>query len=394
MELHPSDVTRIGMTKFRSDRRRFGIKAADRLFHVYIIGKTGTGKSTLLESMACQDLAAGRGFALLDPHGDLVERVVNAAPAAARDSLIYLNVPDALQPYGYNPLRHVRDEYIPLAASGLLETFRKIWPEAWGVRMEHVLRNVLYTLLEQPAATLADVPRLLADKDYRNGITRGIRNPVVRAFWKDEYEQYSPRYRADSIAPIQNKVGAFLADPKLHRILTAGDDLHVRRMMDDGQVLLVNLARGHLGEDTSSLLGALLLTTIGLAAFSRSQMPEAMRRPFYIYVDEFQSFATDFLATMLSELRKYRVGLTLAHQHLQQLNPETRGAVFGNVGTLISFRIGPEDAVHVAREFEPKFRPEDLIALSNYDMYLKLMIDGAPCKPFSATALPPGEFAR
>lgn len=389
MQEETSRVTTLGATKFRSDRRQFGIKQADRLFHTYVIGKTGTGKSTLLESMARQDLAAGRGFALLDPHGDLVDRIAGAVPLGEQGRVTYLNVPDAKQPFGYNPLRHVRDEYIPLAASGLLETFRKIWPDAWGVRMEHVLRNALYTLLEHPGSTLADVPRLLTDKGFRQTLVRDVRNPVVSAFWREEYEKYSPRYRADSIAPIQNKLGAFLSDPKLRRVLTAPEhDLHVRRMMAERQVLLVNLARGHLGEGTSSLLGALLVTTIGLAAFSRANVPEKEREPFFVYIDEFQSFTTDFLATMLSELRKYRVGLTLAHQHLGQLSLETRAAIFGNVGTLISFRIGSDDARIVAREFEPTFRSQDLIELPNHDIYLRLMIDGVPSKPFSATTIP------
>lgn len=382
-------ITYIGNTNGRT-RAPFGIRQADRLFHLYLIGKTGAGKSTLLESMARQDLAAGHGFALLDPHGDMVRRIAAAVPANDRDRVTYLDVPDPQQPFGYNPLRYVRDEYVPLAASGLLETFRKIWPDAWGVRMEHVLRNSLYTLLERPSSTLADVPRLLSDKGYRRSVVAGIKNPVVKAFWRDEYEKYSPRYRADSIAPIQNKVGAFLADPKLYRILTAPErDLHLRLMMDEGQVLLVNLARGHLGEDTSSLLGALLVTTIGLAAFSRAQVPEAERRPFFVYIDEFQSFATDFLATMLSELRKYRVGLILAHQHLAQIDPVTRGGILGNVGSLISFRIGPEDASVLARELHPKIRSDDLIALPNHDFYMKLMIDGTPSQPFSSTTSDP-----
>lgn len=381
-------VTTLGRVLFRNDTRSFGIKDADRFFHLYVIGKTGTGKSTLIESMAMQDLAHGHGFALLDPHGDLVERITTGQLAQATDRIVYLNVPNSLQPYGYNPVRHVADQYVPVAASGLLETFRKIWPDAWGVRMEHVFRNVLYALLERERSTLADVPRFLLDKDWRREVVRRIRNPVVGAFFVDEYEHYSPRYRADTIAPILNKVGGFLADPKLNRILTAPEhDIRIRRVMDEGQVLLVNLARGQLGEDASSLLGALLLTTIGLAAFGRASAPACERRPFFVYVDEFQSFATDFLATMLSELRKYRVGLTLAHQHLAQLDERTRASVLGNVGTLISFRVGPEDAVILGREFEPKMRAEDLVALPNYHTAIKLMIDGVPSNAFSATTL-------
>jgi hypothetical protein len=382
-------VALIGRTKFRNDRRRFGIEGADRLFHLYIIGKTGTGKSTLIESLARQDIVSGRGLALLDPHGDLVERLAPVARTHRSADTIYLNATDSEQPYGYNPLRHVAPEYIPLAASGLLETFRKLWPDAWGVRMEHVLRNTLYALLEQPDATLSDVLRMLSTATYRKSMVARIANPVVQAYWRDEFEKYSPRFRADSIAPIQNKVGAFLADPRLQRILTSpAKDLHIRQIMDRGGVFLVNLARGHLGEDTSSLLGALLMTTIGLAAFSRAVVPAEERRPFFLYIDEFQNFTTTFLATMLSELRKYQVGLTLAHQHLAQLSPDVRGAIFGNVGTLISFRVGADDAPILAREFEPRFRPQDLIQLPNYDIYVRLMIEGTPSRPFSGATLP------
>jgi len=375
---------------FRNDHRVFGIKSQDRFSHVHVIGKTGTGKSTLLETMALQDIKLGRGLALIDPHGDLVERVAANVPASRRSDVIYLNAADPAQPYGYNPLRHVREDRIALAASGLMEVFQKMWPEAWGVRMEHILRNLLMALLEQPRASMADILRLISDKKFRVEVAKSLRNETVRAFLENEFERFSFGYRADGTAPIQNKVGAFLADPMLRRILTApATDLHIRRIMDEGKVLLVNLAKGRIGDDSSSLLGGLLVTTLGLAAYSRADKPAEERRDFFVYIDEFQSFTTLALANMLSEMRKYRVGFTVAHQYLHQLEPDIRHAVLGNAGTIISFRVGAEDAPYLSREFEERFGSEDLVRLENYHVYLKLMIDGMPSKPFSAVTLRP-----
>jgi type IV secretory pathway TraG/TraD family ATPase VirD4 len=324
-------ITHLARVDFRNDDRVFAIKSEDRFSHIYIIGKTGTGKSTLLETMALQDLEAGNGFALIDPHGDLAERIAKRIPTFRRADVIYLNATDPSQPYGYNPLRHVSEDRIALAASGMMEVFKKMWPEAWGVRMEHILRNVLMALLEQPDATLHDVLRILSDQDFRRGVARDLRNETVRTFLLREFDRFSFGYRADGTAPIQNKVGAFLADPMLNRILTAPKiDLHIRRLMDEGKVLLVNLGKGQIGEDSSSLLGGLLVTTIGLAAYSRADTPAAERRDFFVYIDEFQSFTTLALANMLSELRKYRVGFTVAHQYLNQLEPDVRHAVLGS----------------------------------------------------------------
>jgi type IV secretory pathway TraG/TraD family ATPase VirD4 len=374
-----SHAIRFARVDFRNDYRIFGIKDEDRFLHAYVIGKTGTGKSTLLETMALQDLERGNGFALIDPHGDLVARVAARIPTSRRDDVIYLNATDPTQPYGYNPLRHVSEDRIALAASGMMDVIKKMWPDAWGVRMEHILRNVLMALLEQPDATLRDVLRIFSDKEYRKVVAKSLRNDTVRTFLLKEFERFSFGYRADGTAPIQNKVGAFLADPLLNRILTAPEkDLHIRRIMDQGQVLLVNLAKGHIGEDSSSLLGGLLVTTIGLAAFSRADSPPAERRDFFVYIDEFQSFTTLALANMLSELRKYRVGFTVAHQYLHQLEPDVRHAVLGNAGTIISFRVGAEDSPYLAREFHQKFEEIDLLQLPNYHIYLKLMIDGTP----------------
>jgi type IV secretory pathway TraG/TraD family ATPase VirD4 len=385
-----NDVTHFGRVNFRHDDRVFGIKDEDRFSHIYIIGKTGTGKSTLVETMALQDLERGNGFALIDPHGDLVERIAARIPASRRADLIYLNVPDPTQPYGYNPLRHVSNDRIALAASGMMEVFKKMWPDAWGVRMEHILRNVLMALLEQPDATLHDLLRMLSDQGFRKQVAGSLRNETVRTFLLKEFERFSFGYRADGTAPIQNKVGAFLADPLLNRILTAPEsDLHIRRIMDQGKVLLVNLAKGRIGDDSSSLLGGLLVTTIGLAAYSRADTSPAERRDFFVYIDEFQSFTTLALANMLSELRKYRVGFTVAHQYLHQLEPDVRHAVLGNVGSVISFRVGAEDSPYLAREFHQRFEEIDLLQLPNYHIYLKLMIDGTPSTPFSAVTLAP-----
>ncbi|MBV6447441.1 DUF87 domain-containing protein [Nitrosomonas sp.] len=380
-------------TNARLPHRRFGIKNNDRFSHIYVIGRTGAGKTTLLETLAIQDIRNGNGLCVIDPHGDLAERLVQNVPADRINDLYYVNVPDIEQPYGYNPLRKVHSSRIPLAVSGLMEAFKKLWDEAWGVRMEHILRNTLYALIEAGDAKLPDILRMLSDKNYRNHVIVKVSNEQVRNFWLEEFKAYNPRYRQEMIAPIQNKVGAFLADPKLNRIFTAAPvNLHFRSIMDDGKILIVNLAKGRLGEDSASLFGALLVTTLGLAAMSRGDIEESKRRDFFLYIDEFQSFTTLSIANMVSELRKYRIGLVLAHQHLYQLEPDVRHAVLANTGTLCTFRLGPEDAPLIAREFAPAFNVTDLISLPNHNIYLKLMIDGAPSQPFSANTLHPHDL--
>ena len=387
----PEPVTYFARTLCRHHRQRFGIKRNDRLSHIYVIGKTGAGKSTLLETMMQQDIARGEGFTLLDPHGDLVERIVQAIPPHRRKDIIYFDVSDPKQPYGYNPLKRVAPEKRSLAASGILEVFHKTWGErAWGQRMEHILRNALLLLLEQPEATLADLLRLFRDEAFRKKAAKNCHNRQVRDFWLLEFPKYS-RFAAEAVAPIQSKVSAFLSDPTLYRVLTTPrQPIHIRKVMDEGKILLVNLAKGKLGEDSSALLGGLLVTTIGLAAFSRADVPEKDRRAHWLYVDEFQSFTTLSLANMLSELRKYKVGMTLAHQYLHQLDPDIRHAVLGNAATLIAFRLGAPDAAYIAKEFDPLFTGTDVLTLPNYHIYLKLLIDGEPSKPFSATTLPAG----
>jgi type IV secretory pathway TraG/TraD family ATPase VirD4 len=387
----PDPVTFFARTLFRNQRQRFGIKRNDRLSHIYLIGKTGAGKSTLLETMMLQDIGRGEGFTLLDPHGDLVERIAQAIPPQRRKDLIYFDVSDPDQPYGYNPLKRVAPDKRSLAASGILEVFHKTWGErAWGQRMEHILRNALLLLLDQPEATLADLLTLFRDEAFRKNAAKKCTNRQVRDFWLLEFPKYA-RFSAEAVAPIQSKVSAFLSDPTLCRVLTTPrQPIQIRKLMDDGKILLVNLAKGKLGEDSAALLGGLLVTTIGLAAFSRADMPEQDRRAHWLYIDEFQSFTTLSLANMLSELRKYKVGMTLAHQYLHQLDPDIRHAVLGNAATLIAFRLGAPDAAYIAREFDPKFNATDVLTLPNYHIYLKLLIDGEPSKPFSATTLAVG----
>jgi len=382
----PNEVSYIARANFHSDNRKFGIKQSDRLSHTYVIGQTGVGKSTLIETLARQDLEAGRGFALIDPHGDLVERLALETQGMSR--VCYLNAPDANQPFGYNPLRRVREDKIPLAVSGMLETLKKLWPDAWGVRMEHVLRNSLYALLERDGSTLPDILEMYADENYRKAIARETRNETVRHFWQKEFEEYPARLRSEMVAPIQNKLGALLAHPILYKILVQPErELRFRSLMDQGQVLLVNLSKGELGEDSAHVLGGLIVSTLGLAAFTRAEMPSTERKPFFIYMDEFQSFTTQMLANMMSELRKYGVGLVLAHQYVNQLDPDIRHAVLGNVGTIVTFRIGAEDGPLLSREFQPNVTTEDLLNLPNHQVYLRLMIDGTPSRPFSAQTL-------
>lgn len=375
---------------YHDKTRVFGIRRADRHAHMYVVGKTGGGKSTLIETLVRQDLESGCGLALLDPHGDLVERVVARVPKTRQRDVIYFNVPDRTRPLSFNPLERSFPFNQSLAVSGLLEVFKKIWSDSWGPRTEHVLRNALWALMEQRIATLADVLRLIDDKSFRKKVAQETANEQVRSFWLGEYERYSNAFRAVIVAPIQNKVGAFLADPILNRILTQRKSaFDLRQVMDQGKVLLVNLAKGKIGEDSAALLGALLVTKMGLAGLSRADTLETERRDFFMYLDEFHTFTTLSIATMLSELRKYRVGMLLAHQYLSQLDEKVRDAVLGNAGTIITFRLGAEDARVLSKEFSPEFSALDLTTLPNHHIYLKLMVKGSVSRPFSAVTLAP-----
>jgi hypothetical protein len=384
-----SDVTYLGETNHRASARPFGIRQVDRRSHLYVIGKTGTGKSRLLRNIILQDIEAGRGCALFDPHGDLVRDLIALLPKERRADLIYFDATDPDLTWRFNPLAGISPEYHAFATAGFVEVLKRLWPDEWGPRLEHLVRNVVLTLLEDETPSLRTIPALLADRDYRKEVVRDLSADVVREFWVNEYERYSPAFRAVVAAPLQNKIGALLTDPGLRRILTEeGTQIDLRRIMDDGKILLVNLDKGILGEGPSALLGSFLLSHIALAGMSRSRVAESERRDFSVVLDEFQTFTTLSIATMLSELRKYRVGLTLAHQHLAQLETEIRDAVFGNVGSILAFRVGAQDAAFVAREFMPRFEVEDLVNLPRFHAYLKLLIDGSVSQPFSMTTIP------
>ncbi len=385
----------IGKTDSRAILKPFGILSRDRLNHTYVVGETGVGKTTFLEGMLLQDIAAGNGCMFIDPHGDAVRAIASRIPESKRANVTHIDLSDPTLTIGYNPLTRVSAPYRPLVASGLMAVMKKMWADAWGVRMEHFLRNTLLALLDQPEAQLPDVPRMLGDKRFRYAAVRNIENEQVRVFWTKEFLAYPERLVADAIQPIHNKIGAFLSDPRLRRfVCPEGRGLRFREVMDEGKVVLVNLSKGILGEDSASTLGGMLVTAVGLAGLSRADTSIANRRPFFLYLDEFQNVTTLAMVEMLSELRKYGVGLVMAHQYLAQLEPDIRHAVLGNAGTIISFRVGAEDAYVMARQFEPVFEPIDLMNLPNRHMYLRLMIDGAPSKPFSAVTISPGEALR
>lgn len=376
-------VTYLGRSVFRGTGNAFGLRAADLRSHVYAVGRTGTGKTTLLRLMALQQALSGRGVAVLDPHGDLAASL--AAYLQYRSDVPFCYVSGFAPSWHFNPLECEAPGRRALLAAELVEVFKKVWEDAWGPRLEHLLRNVLFALLERSGSTLADVPRLLSDRAYRDGLVRSLRDPVVRAYWTDEYARYSPAFRSVVVAPLQNKIGALLSDPRLRRILSKPrSTLRLSPLMNERGVLLVNLSKGRMGEGPSSLLGALLVSHIALEGLARAERREDERQDFTLYLDEFQSFSTRMLATMLSELRKYRVGLVLAHQYLGQLDSEILDAVLGNVGTTMTFRVGAMDASRLSREFEPVFAARDLVALPNHRLYLRLMIDGSVSRPFSA----------
>lgn len=385
-----SNITVFARTAFRKDSVVFGIRQADRRAHLYLLGKTGTGKSTLLETLVLSDVKNGRGFALLDPHGDLVKKIKSQIPWSRRDDVIDFDVPDSTQPYGFNPLSNVPKDKRPLAASGLIQVFKHLWNDSWGPRLEYILRNCLLSLLDFPNADLSGILKLLSDKNFRREVLPFIQNEQIKEFWIKEYDKYTERLKAEAISPIQNKVGAFLSHPLLRKILlTPEKTLNLRKAMDEGKILLVNLAKGSLGEDTANLLGSLLISRFDLAALSRANIPENERKDFTLYLDEFHNFTTQSLVLMLSELRKYHLSLVIANQYLTQIDTTIRDAVLGNVGTLVIFRIGANDAEALAPEFAPEFSASDFTNLPNYHIYLKLMIDGKISRPFSAVTLPP-----
>lgn len=385
----------IGRTNYRYTSMLFGIEQSDRFSHIYILGRTGTGKTTLLENFIYQDIKNGRGLAFLDPHGDSVAKIYSSLSPEEKSRVIYFNIPENKSGIGYNPIKPISLEKQPLAVSGIMEVFKKLWDESWGARLEHILRNCLFTLYEQPMATLADILRLLNDRKFRHAALTKVTNEQVKEFWYHEYEKYSPKFRAMAIAPIQNKVGAFLANPVINQILTSPkENLKLRKIMDEGKVLLVNLAKGKLGDDASHLLGSLLLTSLGLASYTRADIPEEERVDFSIVADEFQNFTNLAVMNMASELRKYRVGLVLANQYLHQIDKDVKEAILGNMGTLICFRLGASDAVSLEKEFYPAFDHYGLINLNNHQICIKLMMSGKPSIPFTADTLPAFGFKK
>ena len=379
----------IGTTNHRNKYIPFGIKQKDRMHHMYILGKTGVGKSTLIKNLILQDIEAGRGCALLDPHGDLVSEIVEKIPENRKEKLIYLNVPDPDLEWGYNPLAYVSPERRPLLASGVMEILKKQWDgRSWGVRMEHLLRNALLTLLEQPQANIADILRLFTDSVYRNKALNNVTNEHVKNFWFKEFAKYSYRLKAEAVIPVQNKFSGFLSNPTLANILTRNKKMiRLRSVMDDGNFLLVNLAKGQIGEDSANLLGGLILTSLGLAAYSRSDVPEFSRQPFHIYSDEVHNFATLSTASMMSEMRKYACSLTLANQYLLQLDKDIREAILGNAATHICFRVGIHDATIFEKSFYGIFHARDIMQLENYNFYIKLMINGMETRSFSGRTI-------
>ncbi len=388
-----SDVTYFAKTNFRNENRVFGIKADDRRRHMYIIGKTGMGKTNLLENLVIQDIQHGYGIAYIDPHGDTAEKLIRAIPPSRANDVIYFNPSDQDFPVAFNVMEHVGPEYRHLVASGLVGVFKKIWADSWGPRLEYILRNAILALLEYPGSTLLGVMRILVDKEYRKRVLEKVTDPVVRSFWVDEYTKWNDRVLQEVIAPIQNKVGQFLSSSLIRNIVGQTiSSFDVRDVMDSGKILIMNLSKGRIGEDNSALIGAMMITKIQLAAMGRVDMPEEERKDFYLYVDEFQNFATESFGNILSEARKYRLNLTLANQYILQIEEPVRDAIFGNTGTIISFRVGATDAEFLEKEFEPIFLATDIVNLEKYHIYLKLMIDGIAGDAFSATTLPPIEL--
>lgn len=387
------DVTYFARTNFRGGNEMFGIKRKDRRQHMYVLGKSGTGKTTLLSNLVIQNIWNGEGLCLVDPHGEVVETVLKMIPEHRVKDVVYFNPADTDFCIGFNPLELNDPKYKHLVASGLMGIFTKIWANVWSSRMEYILSNTILALLDTPGSTLLGITRMLVDKDYRQVVVGNLKDPIVKAFWVHEFEQWKEQFRNEAISPIQNKVGQFLSSSVIRNIVgQQQSSIDIFNLMNEGKILLVNVSKGRIGEDNSALIGAMIITKLQLAAMERVRIPEEERRDFYLYVDEFQNFATDSFASILSEARKYRLCLTLAHQYTAQIeggDSDLKDAVFGNVGTMVIFRIGADDAKTLEKEFAPEFIPEDFVGLPNYQIYLKMMIDGITSRPFSATTLPP-----
>ncbi len=386
-------INYLAETNARNRRLKFGIQAIDRTRHVYVIGKTGMGKSTLLENMAVQDIENGEGLAFIDPHGGTAEKLLNYIPEHRIKDVIYFAPFDTDYPVSFNVMEDVDPSKRYLVANGLMNAFKKIWVDAWSARMEYILNNILLALLEYPDSTLLGVNRMLSDKDYRDLVVANVKDASVRAFWVDEFAKYGDRYMQEAGAAIQNKIGQFVSNPLIRNIIgQPKSSFDIRKVMDEKKIMILNLSKGRMGIENSALLGNMLVTKIYLAAMSRADASagELARLPnFYFYVDEFQSFANESFAEILSEARKYKLNLTIAHQYIEQMPEEVQAAVFGNVGTMIVFRVGSTDAEVFEKEFAPEFTAEDIVNLGFAEIYLRLMINGIGSKPFSAITLPP-----
>ncbi len=393
MQMDENKVTYFAETDSRNKRVPFGIKSKDRSRHMYVIGKTGMGKSTLLENMAVQDIHTGEGMAFIDPHGKTAELLLDYVPENRIKDVLYFAPFDLEYPISFNVMEDVGVEKRHLVANGLMSAFKKIWVDAWSARMEYILNNVLLSLLEYPDSTLIGVNRMLVDKEYRKKVVENITDPSVKSFWLDEFAKYGERYMQEAGAAIQNKIGQFISNPLVRNIIgQPKSTFDIRKLMDEKKIIIINLSKGRVGEANANLLGSMLITKIYLAAMSRADLsPSVLAKApnFYLYVDEFQSFANESFADILSEARKYKLNLTIAHQYIEQMSDEVRAAVFGNVGTMISFRVGSFDAEVLEKEFAPQFTAEDMVNLGFVQVYMKLMIDGISSQPFSATTLPP-----
>ncbi|MEQ1500192.1 MAG: DUF87 domain-containing protein [Parcubacteria group bacterium] len=388
-----NNVTYFAETDARNKRIKFGIKAKDRLKHMYVIGKTGMGKSTLLENLAIQDIQNGNGLAFIDPHGGTAEKLLDYIPENRIKDVLYFAPFDMEHPVSFNVMEDIGIDKRHLVVNGLMSTFEKIWVDAWSARMAYILNNTLLALLEYPGSTLLGVNRMLSDKEYRKKVVANIQDTSVKAFWVEEFGKWTEKFIAEAIPAIQNKVGQFTSNPLVRNLLgQAKSTFDIRKMMDEKKILIINLSKGRVGEGNANLLGSMLITKIYLAAMSRADADEkdlAKLPSFYLYVDEFQSFANKSFADILSEARKYKLSLTIAHQYIEQMEEEVRDAVFGNVGTMITFRVGAFDAEVLEKEFAPTFEAADLVNLGFAQIYLKLMIDGVSSQPFSATTMGP-----
>jgi hypothetical protein len=389
IKLNP-DLNLFAATDFRNQKRKFGIKTDDRRRHMYVVGKTGMGKTTLLENMVLNDIYAGHGVGIIDPHGDFAEKIIDFIPPHRINDVVYFNPADIDYPIGFNIFETVNPDYKHLIAAGLMGVFKKIWVDQWSSRMEYILNNTILALLDFPETTLLGINRLLADDEYRGRVVSNLKDPVVRAFWETEFATYNDRYKQEAVSPIQNKIGQFLSASIIRNIVAqVKSKINIREIMDSQKIFVVNLSKGRIGEDNSRLLGGMIITKIQLSAMERVDIKEDQRKDFFLYVDEFQNFATESFASILSEARKYRLDLTMAHQYMEQLDENVLAAVIGNIGSIVTFRVGSTDAEILAKEFVPTFIEEDLINLPKFSIYLKLMIDGVASRPFSATTLPP-----